>query len=61
MDVIGSRTCSLARSSLLFAAALSLLTALGGCRKKTPAEKFGDKMDEIGEDIDDGVEEATDN
>ena len=38
-------------------AAVSLLT-LGACKKKTPAEKLGDALEEAGEAVEEAVEEA---
>jgi hypothetical protein len=34
------------------------VSSLGGCRKKTPAEKVGDKIENAGDKIEDKVDEA---
>lgn len=45
-------TCrSLITSTLLFAFALPVLVSTSGCKKKTPAEKFGDKIEDVGNEV----------
>ena len=60
MTAIRSRLASLTISTLLLGVALPLLASVSGCKKKTPAEKFGDKIEDVGEDVGDAIEEGTD-
>ena len=60
MSAIRCRLGSLTTPTLLCGAALVLLATASGCKKKTPAEKFGDKIEEVGEDVGEEIEEGTD-
>jgi hypothetical protein len=47
---------SVLTSALLFAVALPMLAMSGGCKKKTPAEKFGDKIEDVGNEVEEEVD-----
>jgi hypothetical protein len=42
-------------SMMTLSLALGLCVASSGCKKKTPAEKFGDKIEDIGDNLEEGV------
>ena len=52
------------RSTMMRVLAITLVLALtaplAGCRKKGPAEKAGEEVDEAVEDIGDAIDDATD-
>jgi hypothetical protein len=35
--------------------AVGLAAATTGCKKKTPAEKFGDKIEDVGDNLEEGA------
>jgi hypothetical protein len=41
-------------SVMTLSLALGLAVASSGCKKKTPAEKFGDKIEDIGDNLEEG-------
>ncbi len=45
-------------AKLLCLSALLSVVALSACRKKTPAEKVGDKIENAGDKIEDKIDEA---
>jgi hypothetical protein len=46
------------RVSALSLALLLSMVALGGCKKKTPLEKTGDKIEDLGDKAEDKLDEA---
>jgi len=47
------------RGAFLVSLALAVsIGGLSGCRKKTPAEKVGDKIENAGDKIEDEIDEA---
>ena len=52
-----SSSMSLRVSALSLAVLLSMV-ALGGCKKKTPLEKAGDKIEDLGDKAEDKLDEA---
>jgi len=43
-------------SVMTLSLAVGLAMASSGCKKKTPAEKFGDKIEDVGENMEEAVE-----
>ena len=56
MNFTRIRSSSLLISALIFAALLPLVASMSGCKKKTPAEKFGDRIEDIGEEVEEEVD-----
>jgi hypothetical protein len=53
------RAANRCRGAFLFTIALAVgLSSVSACRKKTPAEKFGDKIENAGDKIEDEIDEA---
>jgi hypothetical protein len=50
------RTTRFGVSVMTLSLALGLAVAGSGCKKKTPAEKFGDKIEDVGENMEEAVE-----
>ena len=47
------------RATFLASLALAIgLSSVTGCRKKTPAEKVGDKIENAGDKMEDSIDEA---
>lgn len=47
---------SLITSALLLAVALPVLAGSAGCKKKTPAQKLGDKIEDVGHEVEEEVD-----
>jgi hypothetical protein len=53
------RTNNRLRGAFLVSIALAVgLASVSGCRKKTPAEKVGDKIENAGDKVEDKIDEA---
>ena len=53
------RTNTQVRGALLVSLALAISAlGIGACRKKTPAEKVGDKIENAGDKLEDEIDEA---
>lgn len=42
-------------SLMTMSLAIGLACASSGCKKKTPAEKFGDKIEDVGDNLEEGA------
>lgn len=56
MNLTRIRSSSMFISILIFAASLPLVASMSGCKKKTPAEKFGDRIEDVGEEVEEEVD-----
>ena len=56
MNFTRIRPSSFFISIMLFAAALPLVASMSGCKKKTPAEKFGDRIEDVSEEVEEEVD-----
>jgi hypothetical protein len=53
------RTNNSLRGTFLVSIALAIgIAGVSGCRKKTPAEKVGDKIENAGDKVEDKIDEA---
>jgi hypothetical protein len=53
------RTDNRLRGAFLVSVACAIsIASVSGCRKKTPAEKVGDKIENAGDKIEDKIDEA---
>jgi hypothetical protein len=50
------RTARFGVSMMMVCLTMGLAVAGSGCKKKTPAEKFGDKIEDVGENMEEAVE-----
>jgi hypothetical protein len=53
--IVHKRTTRFGVSMMTLSLALGLAAASSGCKKKTPAEKFGDKIEDIGDNLEEGT------
>lgn len=56
MNLTRTRPTSLLITILLFAVALPIVASMTGCKKKTPAEKLGDRIEDVGEEVEEEVD-----
>jgi hypothetical protein len=56
MTVQRSRISTFGITALMLSLGLGIATASTGCHKKSPAEKFGDKMDDVGDNMEEAVD-----
>ena len=53
--IVHKRVTRFGVSVMTLGLALGLSVASSGCKKKTPAEKFGDKVEDIGDNLEEGA------